>query len=266
MKPNPIRKKLRDGHAVLGTFVMEFATPGIPAILESAGAEFVVFDMEHSGFGTETIRQLLAYSRGLDIVPMVRVPDTQYDFIARALDAGAKGLMVPMVESREQAEEIVACAKYPPWGRRGATANIAHDHFRGGDLAAKLASANQEILILAQIETTRGVENIEEILAVEGIDIAWVGHNDLSVSMGIPGQVTHHRVVEAMEEVARACQRHQKHAGRLVPDLQSGIEWLNKGYRCLAYGNDIRLLQGALQSGLKSLRNASGGQSATHSS
>ncbi|MDF2958680.1 MAG: hpch/hpai aldolase [Paenibacillus sp.] len=253
MRPNAVKRKLYDGGTSFGTFVMEFGTPGIAAILEQSGAEFAVYDMEHSIFGTDTIRQIMSYNRGLSIVPIVRVPDTQYHFMARALDAGAKGIMVPMVESGQQAETIIQACKYAPLGNRGTTTNIAHDDFNGGNLAESLQSANKETFIIAQIETEAGVNHIEDIISTEGIDVAWVGHNDLSVSMGIPGQVNHPRVIEAMEHVANACRKHGKIAGRLVPDIQTGIAWLDKGYRCLAYSNDIRLLQSALKQGIVEL-------------
>jgi 2-dehydro-3-deoxyglucarate aldolase/4-hydroxy-2-oxoheptanedioate aldolase len=253
MRENSVKRKLRAGEIALGTFVMEFGTPGIAGILEQTGAEFVVYDMEHSGFGTDTVRQLMSYNRGLRIVPFVRVPDTRYHFMARALDAGAKGVMIPLVETKEQAREIVRSCKYAPLGERGTTAGVAHDDFSSGDLAEKMRQANAETLVIAQIESETGVQNIEEIISAEGIDVAWVGHNDLSVSMGIPGQVSHPRVVAAMERVAEACRKHGKTAGRLVPDVESALTWIEKGYRCLAYSNDIRLLQTALKQGISEI-------------
>ncbi len=254
MQENPVKRKLQAGETVLGTFVMEFDTPGIASILEQTGAEFVVYDMEHSGFGTDTVRRLMSYNRGLGIVPFVRVPDTRYHFMARALDAGAKGIMVPLVETGGQVREIVRSCKYAPLGERGTTAGVAHDDFSPGDLAEKMRQANAQTLVIVQIETEAGVDNIDEILSAEGIDVAWVGHNDLSVSMGIPGQVNHPRVVAAMERVAEACRGAGKTAGRLVPDVESARVWIDKGYRCLAYSNDIRLLQTALKQGIAEIR------------
>lgn len=249
-----VKQRLYAGERVFGTFVMEFNTPGIAAILQAAGAAFAVYDQEHSGFGTDALRQILSYNRGLPLVPLVRVPDTRYDFMARALDAGAKGIMVPLVESADQAREIVRACKYPPHGARGTATNIAHDNFAGGaDLADALGAANNETLLIAQIETEAGVNAVDEILAVEGIDVVWVGHNDLSVSLGLPGQVNHPRVVQALEQVAGAAARAGKTAGRLVPDLDTARRSLAQGYRFLAYSNDIRLLQSALAPAMKAL-------------
>ncbi len=258
MKENAVKRMIKEGKIPIGTFVMEFNTPGLPAIIEQTGAEFIIYDMEHGGFGTDTIRTMLSYNRGLHVLPFVRVPDTCYDFIARSLDAGAKGLLIPMVENKEQALKILECSKYPPIGKRGTTTNIAHDDFIGGNLEEILRSANEQILIMAQIETETGVNNVEEIISLQGIDVAWVGHNDLSVSMGLPGQVNHPRVVEAMEHVAQVSAKYGKVAGRLAPDLKTALEWIDRGYRMIAYGNDIRLLQNSLRQGINDIRKHAG--------
>src|SRR5688572_6861140 len=179
MRTNLVKQRLRSGGVSLGTMVFEFATTGIARLSAEAGAEFVIYDMEHTGWSVDTIRMLLATSQGLPIAPMVRVPATEYHFLARALDLGAVGVMVPMVESVEQARRIVDCCRYPPVGRRGAAFTIAHDNFTGGDILEKMHSANREVLVIAQIETARGLEHVEEIAAVEGIDVLWIGHFDL---------------------------------------------------------------------------------------
>ena len=120
MRKNPVKSDLLAGKHVFGTMVFEFFTPGMPQIAKTAGAEFVLFDMEHSGVTIETLKGQIAACRGIGLVPMVRVPALQYHFIARCLDMGAMGIMVPMVESAAQAREIVSATRYPPSGRRGA--------------------------------------------------------------------------------------------------------------------------------------------------
>ena len=171
MRANTVKRTLRGGGVSLGTMVFEFDSTGIGRLMANAGAEFVIFDMEHTGWNLETLRMLIATTRPTGVVPMVRVPTVQYHFLARSLDIGAMGLMVPMVESAEQARLIVQSAKYPPAGRRGAAFGVAHDDYQGGDLLAKMQSANEEQLLIAQIETATGVENVDQIAAVEGIDV-----------------------------------------------------------------------------------------------
>ena len=215
-----------------------------------AGAEFVVFDQEHTGWSVETIRMLVATSGATDLVPMVRVPTTQYHLIARVLDVGARGIMVPMVESVEQARLIVQSAKYPPVGRRGAAFGVAHDDYSGGDVREKIRSANDEILLIAQIETVAGVECVEDLAAVDGIDVLWIGHFDLTNSMGIPAQFDHPRYLEAVERVVAACRAHDKTAGIMGGSVAEAQAALEHGFRIVAYSGDHWLYQLALREGL----------------
>src|SRR5699024_6433812 len=147
--------------------------------------------MEHTGIGIDSIRQLMSYNRGVDITPIVRVPEAQYSYMAGVLDAGAKGLMIPFVNTKEDAEAVIEATKYYPQGKRGAVFGVAHDDYTFGDVAEKTKRLNDETLIIVQIETVEALENIEEIVATEGVDIAFVGNMDLSHSMGIPGQMDH---------------------------------------------------------------------------
>src|SRR5215211_6337066 len=137
MRTNLVKQTLAAGGVSIGTMVFEFNTPGIGRIAAAAGAEFIVYDLEHTGWSIETIRMLMATTRAAEIVPMVRVPATQYHLISGPLDAGAMGIMVPMVETAEQARQIVQSAKYPPQGKRGCAFGVAHDDYTGGDVIAK---------------------------------------------------------------------------------------------------------------------------------
>src|ERR1022692_796735 len=156
MQANNVKQKLAAGGVAIGTMVFEFKTPGIAPIAASAGAEFAIFDMEHTGWSDETIAMLVATARGSEIQPFVRIPATQYHLISRPLDVGAAGLMVPMVETADQARLIVRSAKYPPRGARGAAFGIAHDDFQAGDIVAKMRRADDEGLLIALIETEIG--------------------------------------------------------------------------------------------------------------
>lgn len=253
MRANPVKRALRDGGVAVGTFVFEFATTGIARLAAGAGAEFVVFDLEHTGWSLETLRGVLA-TVVPPLVPVVRVPATEYHFIARALDVGAMGVMVPMVESAEQARRVVEAAKYPPAGRRGAAFGVAHDDYRGGDILATMASADAEGLLIAQVETAAGVREAEAIAAVDGIDVLWVGHFDLTNSMGIPGQFDHPDFLRAVRDVAAAARDHGKAAGYMCADVAGGRALLEQGYRALAYGGDLWLYQRALREGIAGLK------------
>lgn len=256
MRANPVRDALRAGGTAFGTMAFEFFTPGLPAVLAHAGADFVLLDMEHSGIGIETIKGQIAASHGAGIVPMVRVPGCHYHLVATVLDAGAMGIMVPMMETREQAESLAAWCRYRPEGVRGLAFNMAHDEYSGGDVVQKMAEANARTLTIALVETAKGIANVDAIAAVPGIDVVWLGHYDLSNSMGITGQFDNPDFLAAVEKLVEACKRHGKAAGFLVTDTAAAQTWLGRGFRCLGYGTDISLLQGALAAGIATLRGA----------
>jgi 2-dehydro-3-deoxyglucarate aldolase/4-hydroxy-2-oxoheptanedioate aldolase len=256
MRDNPVKRTLAAGGTAFGTMVFEFKTDGIGRIVAEAGAEFVVYDMEHTGWSTETVRGLIATTPARDIVPMVRVPATEYHLLARVLDVGALGLMVPMVESEDQARAIVRFAKYPPRGRRGAAFGVAHDDFTAGDVVAKMENANREGLLIAQIETVAGLQACEAIAAVEGIDVLWIGHFDLTASLGIPAQFDHPDFLAAVARVVAACDRAGKAAGIMAGDVSTGHRWLAAGFRAIAYSGDHWIYGTALREGLASLRAA----------
>jgi 2-keto-3-deoxy-L-rhamnonate aldolase RhmA len=188
---------------------------------------------------------------------MVRVPGTHYHLIAPVLDAGAHGIMVPMVETAAQAKSIAAWCRYRPEGVRGLAFGIGHDEYAGGDAVAKMAAANERTLVIALIETATGIANVDEIMAVPGIDVGWLGHFDLSNTMGITGQFEHPDFVAAVDRLVDACRRHGKTAGFLPQSPEMARAWVAKGFRCLGYSTDIALLQGSLAAGIKTLREAS---------
>ncbi len=254
MRANRVKQTLSSGGTALGTMVFEFSSTGIARIAATAGVDFVIFDLEHTGWSLETLRMLLATARAPEVTPLVRVPASQYHFVARVLDLGALGFMAPMVESEEQARQLVQFAKYPPIGRRGCAFGIAHDDYTAGDSKAKMLAANQETMIIAQIETAAGLESVEAIAAVPGIDVLWIGHNDLTASLGIPGEFTHPRYLSAVDRVLAACGKNHKAAGFMVTNVEQGRELLERGFRCLAYWGDLWIYQQALQLGIAGLR------------
>lgn len=253
MRPNHVKRKLTAGSKSIGTFIFEFNTTGIGRIVAEAGADFAVFDMEHTGWNIESIRMLVATTRSTNLIPYVRIPATEYHFIARALDMGAMGIMVPMVESAQQAAIIVTSAKYPPIGRRGAAFGIAHDDYSGGDIVQKITTANSETHLIAQIETATGVENVDSIAAVDGIDVLWIGHFDLSNSLGIPGQFNHPRFKDALEAVLVACRRHGKVPGFMAGSIDDGKALLDQEFRMLAYSGDLWIYQNSVRDGVVAL-------------
>jgi len=258
MKDNPVKRKLRSGGVSMGVMVMEFATTGIGRLSAEAGAEFAVFDMEHTGWSLETIKMLIATSRSVDLVPIVRPPVTDYHHIAHVMDVGAMGLLIPLVGSAEQIRFAIECATYPPRGKRGCAFVMPHDDYKAGDQAEKIRQANDNLLVIAQIETAEGLANVEEIAAVDGVDALWIGQYDLTTSLGIPGQFDHPTYTAAVEKVLAACRKYGKAttlAGLDVAELAAGPA---KGFRMLVYLNDLWIYQQALQRCFKAIRQMNG--------
>jgi 2-dehydro-3-deoxyglucarate aldolase/4-hydroxy-2-oxoheptanedioate aldolase len=236
----------------------EFTSQGVGRIVASAGAEYIIYDMEHTGWSIETIRNLIATTRAADTIPMVRVPAAQYNLISRPLDVGAMGIMVPMVETAEQAELIAKSTKYPPAGIRGCAFGVAHDDYTGGDVLAKMQSSNEEIFVIAQIETKLGLENAAAIAAVEGIDCLWIGHFDLTTSLGIPAQWDHPLFQDAVDHVIKVCNDHGVIPGIMGGSVEDAIAWVKRGFRAVAYSGDLWIFQKALADGLTAIRQATG--------
>jgi 2-dehydro-3-deoxyglucarate aldolase/4-hydroxy-2-oxoheptanedioate aldolase len=243
MRPNRVKKTLRDGGVALGTSAFEFASPGLGRLAAGAGADFLFMDMEHTGWSEETIKMLVATSRAAELVTLVRVPATQYHLIARVLDVGADGIMVPMCESAEQAQLFVQSAF-----------GIAHDDYGSGDVVAKIREANAETWLCALVETVTGIEHVDAIAAVDGIDVVWLGHFDLTNSMGIPTQFTHPDYLRAVDRLLAACRKHGKATGHLVHNVPDGLAKLAQGFRCLSYSSDMWLFKQALADGISALR------------
>lgn len=237
-----------------GHFVVEFATPGIGHIMKSAGCDFALFDMEHSGFAIETVKSAIRYMQAAQLPTIVRVPSREYHHIARVCDMGAEGVMLPMVGTATEAKRIVDSMKYYPQGARGVALQIAHDDYRGGAVKDKLAAANERTTLFAQIETAEGVENADAIAGVEGVDCLWVGHFDLSVSLGIPGEFDHARFKKAIERVIAATAKHGKSLGRLVPTVEQGLDLNAQGFDFICYSGDVWVLHNALAEAISKLK------------
>ena len=237
-----------------GHFIVEFATPGIGHILKSAGCEFALFDMEHSGFGMETLKSAIRYFEAASLPAIVRVPSKEYHHIARACDAGAEGLMLPMVGTPDEVRRIIASMKYHPQGSRGVALQIAHDNYRPGTVADKFGRANARTTFVCQIETAEGVENADAIAAIDGVDLLWIGHFDLSVSLGIPGAFDDPKFKNAVERVVAAGRRPGRYHGSLVPTGEQGIEVNRLGFDFICYSGDVWVLHDALAAALARLR------------
>ena len=197
LKKNHTKEKLKAGQVAIG-FRMDYSSPDIIEILGNVGFDFLYYDCEHATMNEEACQYMIRTAELVGLTPMVRVPANQPHYILRALDSGAMGIIVPHCNTKEEAQSAVKAAKYPPEGERG----IAGRSIRmsGQSPADYVIAANNETMVIAMVEEARALENFSEILSVDGLDVIWIGRADLSLSLGIPGQLTHPRVEEAVSK------------------------------------------------------------------
>ena len=254
MRSNTVKTRLAQGETLFGTMIFEFLSPGLPKILANAGSDFVFYDMEHSGFSVSDMKTQFALCAGAGIAPFARPPGKSYQFTARLLDVGAFGMLYQMVESAEEARELVRWTRYPPIGDRGAIFGGAHDDYTYGSMADKIEAAHERTMVTVLIETKAGLENIDEILAVDGVDAAHLGHADLSLSLGLAGQFDHPDMQRGMDQIAETCAKYGKTAATLAPNLEWGEDFINRGYRMVSYSYDMGLMMDGLSAGISGLK------------
>ena len=254
MARNSLKQMTVSRDAKLGHFIVEFVTPGIGHILKAAGCDFVFLDMEHSGFSFETLKSAIRYFEAADVPVIVRVPAQENDMLARACDMGAEGPIAPMISTVAQAQAMIDSVKYFPKGKRGVGLAMAHDNYRSAPVADALNAANDRTTIFCLIETADGAENADAIAALDGVDCLWVGHFDLSVSLGIPGEFGHPKFQAAMDKIIAAAKTHNKSLGRLVSNTDQGIAHYTQGFDFCCYSGDVWVLRDALSTAMKTLR------------
>lgn len=254
MKANLLRQRLAEGRVAVGHMIMEFGTRGIAKIVEAAGVDFVLLDMEHSGMDFERVADLIAWFKATPVTPLVRVPQHFYHFVARVLDAGALGIMAPNVETADAARSIVNFVKYAPEGGRGVGLGTAHNDYVPPRPADYLRAANANTTVICQIESARGLENLEAIAATPGVDVLWVGHFDLTQSMGIVGQFQHPQFLEAVARVPEVARRFGKAAGIQPGSCEQAAEWMKLGYNVISFASDIAVYRSALALAVTAVR------------
>lgn len=254
MKKNLYREAISQGRIPVGHMVWEFSTRGIAKLVDSVGLDFVIYDMEHSGIDTERIFDLIAWSKAARFAPFVRVPQAQYHFLARIMDAGALGVMIGNVQTPEEARLIIDSVKFAPMGKRGVGLGTAHTDFVVPDPVAYFKESNESSVVICQIESPLGVENADAIAATPGVDILWVGHFDLSQSMGIPAEFQNPKFLDALQHVVAAANRHGKRLGIQPGNMEQAQQWMGLGFNVISWGADSAVYRAALDSGIRTLR------------
>lgn len=258
MKPNRLKRALSEGRIPIGHMVLEFGTRGMPQMLEAAGVDFVVIDMEHTGFTAADIADMMTWFKLTTVAPFVRIPQVQYHFIARTLDAGALGIMAPNVKSAAEARAIIDAAKYAPLGKRGVAIGTANTNFKRVNPEEFMNYANENTSVICQIESQEGLDHLEGIATTPGVDVLWVGHFDLSQSLGIAGQFHHPKFLDALKLVVDAASRHGLAAGIQPSTLAQAEEWINMGFNLISYSGDLFVYIDAMTQAVAGLRKLAG--------
>lgn len=252
---NTMKQALKQGKVVFGPMISEIRSPGLAVMFANAGFDFFFLDLEHSCFSIETVTDYVHAARAAGI-PMIVRPSTRkaHEAMSRPLDMGASGLLVPQIQSVEEARNVVQWTRYQPVGERGMALERQHTHFAGGDAVQTMARLNEEVLIALQIEHREAIENLEQILAVPGFDVAFVGPSDLSASLGRPGKKGDPEVEKAIQKVIDV----SLHCG-VIPGIHTGsLEeaklWIGRGMRMIGFGTDIKLIQQVCKQSVKDLR------------
>ena len=250
---NAMKAKMDSGGLAVGMIVRLMRGVEVAAIAKSAGFDCLYIDLEHCSFSLETVSQISLTATALGVTPMVRVPGLNPAEISRTLETGAQGIIVPHLESRAQAEEVVQAAKFPPIGDRSLLAVNPHTLFRTGSAVDVMRGMNEATLVVGMIESVTAVGNAADIASVAGLDMLLVGTNDLCNSLGVPGELEHPRVREAYEHVAAACRAKGKHLG--VGGLNSRPEFAKEmirlGARYVSAGSDTGFLMTAATAAAK---------------
>lgn len=242
MRPNLVKKALKEGQVVVGTMISECRGPGVMTMMATAGWEYVYIDMEHSTFSLETCADMIAAAKASSTMAFVRTPGLGRLEIQKLLDAGADGVMVPQVSTAEEVRQIVAYAKYFPEGERGMALRRAHSSFAKAPAAEYMAHANQESMVIIQLESRTAMRDIAELVSIPGVDAAFIGPADLSQSYGKPGQNEDPEILADLHSFIKVCHEHGVAPGIHVYDMKTAQRWIDAGMRLICYSNDIAMI------------------------
>ncbi|HTT38564.1 MAG TPA: aldolase/citrate lyase family protein [Burkholderiales bacterium] len=245
---NPAKQRLIQGELAIGVGVRVVRGVEVARMMKTAGYDFLFIDLEHGATSVETAFQICVAALDAGIAPLIRVPHDELALGTRCLDAGGLGIVLPHVDTAEEAKAMVNAFRFAPVGHRSIGGGYPHFGFASAPAKEVVTALNAATLLVAMIETPRAVEHAEQIAAVPGIDVLLMGTNDLCLEMGIPGQLDNERVVDAIDKVVAACRKHGKWPGLggvYVRDLAK--RYIARGMRFALAGNDISLLVNAAQ-------------------
>lgn len=252
---NSLKNTLQQGKPITGTMITLFDNPDLIRILKECGFDFFILDCEHGYFDYGKAAGLFAMAREAGLPGLVRIPEVRREHVLKYMEMGSKGFLLPGSETVEQAKALVEYAKYYPLGSRGVSLLRAHTGYAQPSSAKEyMEKANAECLLILQIESVKGVENIDSLLDIEGVDAAFIGPNDLTQSMGIMGQTDHPLYMDAVHKVIAAAKARGKYSGIHLMSAEALKPWLEKGMTLNLWANDVVMLMNAAREGLKKVK------------
>lgn len=248
---NRVKQLLQRGESAVGHW-LTMPSPAVAELMSGVGMDWLLVDTEHGAADWETVEDMIRAMKGTDVVPLVRVGGNDPALIKKALDRGAFGVIIPLVSTPEQAKAAVAACKYPPEGIRGVAGTRVNRY--GADLAEYFAAWNRQALVIVQIETTEAVTNVDAIAAIPGVDVLFVGPNDLSAGLGHFRQFERPEYTRAVDQILRAARAHGRAAGIMTGGADETLARIDQGFRFVAVGSDARLLAGAAAAAYEKIR------------
>lgn len=245
-------EKLLKREVVLGPFC-KLSDPAIYELIGLAGFDYAIIDLEHGPLTYESAQNAIRACELVGISPVVRVPTNEEHYILRALDIGAHGIQVPEINTKEQAEKLAQACRYYPKGNRGVCRFVRAAQYSRMPKDEYFKFANENLTVIAHLEGVEGVNNLDDILEVEGIDVLFIGPYDLSQSMGIPGQVDHPDLVAKMLSIVKKAEEKNKVIGTFVETPEAAKEWIRRGVGYISYSVDVGLILDKLISVVKAV-------------
>lgn len=241
---NNVKTRLENDEVAVSMVVRLVQGVEIASIAKASGFDSLYVDLEHCSFSLETTSQICIASLLAGITPFVRVPNLEAEYVSRVLDGGALGVIAPHITSAGDAEKVVRNAKFPPRGNRSVTVGIPHLGFRPWPAEAARIALNDATMVVAMIESRDGLRNVDEIAAVDGVDILLIGTNDLCADLGIDGQFDHQHVADAYRRTIEACAKHGKTTGigGLASKPKLIEQFVKLGARYVSSGADLTFL------------------------
>jgi len=241
MNPERLRQALAAKQVLYGTW-LQTPSPEVVEILGWSGWDFVILDMEHGPYGSEGLPHLIRAAEASQATPFVRVPQSAPQEVGKALDLGAAGIVIPGVTSAEAGAAAVHLTRFPPEGSRGSSPSTRQLHYSGIPFATLTAKDAPQPLVVLQVEARLATSDLSSILAIDGLDVVFIGPYDLSTSLGLPGQFGHPKVREAISEIVNRAGERGVAVGIWVPDAPSAHFWVEHGVRFVTVSNNELML------------------------